>query len=93
VLLLLAVLVFVPVRYVYPSRTPVLRSLTIALGAVWGALMLTVLWQMPGASRVLFWLSLVFPVYYVALSRWRRPVAVAPVRTWSKALALLDQTV
>jgi phosphatidylcholine synthase len=70
VLLVLAALVFVPLRYVYPSRTPVLRSLTVGLGIAWGALMFVLLWQMPGASRSLFWLSLVFPVYYVGLSLW-----------------------
>src|SRR5687767_1203405 len=32
ILLALAVMVFVPSRYVYPSRTPVLRRLTNALG-------------------------------------------------------------
>ena len=37
-LLVLAILVFVPIRYVYPSRTPVLRSLTIGLGIAWGVL-------------------------------------------------------
>ena len=36
ILLGLAVLVFVPIRYVYPSRTVVLQSLTLALGTVWG---------------------------------------------------------
>jgi phosphatidylcholine synthase len=67
-LLLLALLVFVPVRYVYPSRTPVLRTLTIALGIVWGVLMIVMLWRMPAVPPVVFWMSLVFPVYYAALS-------------------------
>ena len=35
-LLVLALLVFVPIRYVYPSRTPALRTLTIGLGIVVG---------------------------------------------------------
>jgi phosphatidylcholine synthase len=68
VLLALAILVFVPVRYVYPSRTPVLRSLTIGLGIMWGVLLLVMLWRMPAVSPVVFWVSLIFPVYYVALS-------------------------
>jgi phosphatidylcholine synthase len=68
VLLILAVLVFVPVRYVYPSRTPVLRGLTIALGAIWGLLVFLMIWQMPGVSRLIYWLSLLFPVYYAGLS-------------------------
>ena len=38
ILLVLSALVFVRIGYVYPSRTPVLRGLTIALGAVWGVM-------------------------------------------------------
>ena len=68
ILLILAGLVLVPVRYVYPSRAPVLRTPTIALGALWGVLMIAMLWQMPAVSRPVFWASLVFPVYYFVLS-------------------------
>jgi phosphatidylcholine synthase len=68
ILLLLAALVFVPIRYVYPSRTPALRTLTVGFGVVWGALMLVLLWQMPAVSRPILWASLAFPVYYVLLS-------------------------
>jgi phosphatidylcholine synthase len=64
----LAVMVFVPIRYLYPTRTPVFRGPTIALGIVWGALMLVMLWQYPAVSRTLFWVSLAYPAYYVALS-------------------------
>jgi phosphatidylcholine synthase len=70
VLLTFVVLVFVPIRYVYPSRTPVLRLLTNAIGSVWSALMLLMLWQYPDVSRLVMWVSLVFPAYYVALSLW-----------------------
>ncbi|MBI2827879.1 MAG: CDP-diacylglycerol O-phosphatidyltransferase [Acidobacteria bacterium] len=66
--LVLAGLVFVPVRYVYPSRTPVLRTPTIAFGVLWGVLMVAMLWQMPAVSQPIFWTSLVFPVYYLLLS-------------------------
>ena len=68
ILLALAVLVFVPIRYVYPSRTPVWRAPTIVLGALWALLMIAMLWQMPAISRPVFWASLVFPAYYLALS-------------------------
>jgi phosphatidylcholine synthase len=68
VLLVLAVFVFVPIRYLYPSRTPQLRSLTILLGLVWGATLLVMLWELPVVSSLLLWGSLVFPVYYVVLS-------------------------
>jgi phosphatidylcholine synthase len=67
-LLLFAILVFVPLHYVYPSRTPVLRTLTIALSVVWGTLMMWMLWEMPAVSRWIFWISMVFPAYYAVLS-------------------------
>jgi phosphatidylcholine synthase len=67
-LIALAVLVFVPLRYVYPSRTPVWRLPTIVLGVVWGVLLLVMIWQYPAVSRTVFMASWVFPVYYVVLS-------------------------
>ena len=64
-----AVLVFVPIRYVYPSRTPVLPVLTNGAGSGLGGRRC---WRccgdIPTASRGLVLASLVFPVYYVALS-------------------------
>ena len=68
ILLTLAALVFVPIRYVYPSRTPVWAVPTNVLGVIWGALMLVMLWQYPAVSRAVFLASLAFPAYYVALS-------------------------
>jgi phosphatidylcholine synthase len=70
ILLTFAVLVFVPVRYLYPSRGPAFQTSTIVLGVVWGALMLVMLWQFPAVSRAVFFASLVFPIYYAALSLW-----------------------
>jgi phosphatidylcholine synthase len=68
ILVVLAVLVFVPIRYVYPSRTPTLQVPTVLLGTVWGVLMLVMLWQLPAVNRVVFWASLLFPAYYVVVS-------------------------
>ena len=68
ILLGLAVMVFVPIRYVYPSRMTVLRGPTILLGVIWGVLMGVMLWQYPAISTPVLLASLVFPVYYVALS-------------------------
>jgi len=70
VLVTLVVLVFIPIRYVYPSRAPVLRLSTNVLGALWSALMLLMLWQYPEVSRPVMWVSLAFPVYYLLLSFW-----------------------
>ena len=63
-----ALLVFVPIRYVYPSRTPVARLPTNLLGVIWGLQVLLMLWQYPEISQVLFLSSFVFPVYYFGLS-------------------------
>ncbi len=68
ILAVLVVLVFVPVRYVYPSRTLTWRPVTIALGAVWGVCLSMVIWRLPDGGGVWSWLALVFPVYYLVLS-------------------------
>lgn len=70
ILLVLAVLVLVPIRYVYPSRTVTLQGLTIALGVIWGVLMCVMLWRLPATDGPWAMLSLVFPIYYTGLSLW-----------------------
>ena len=69
-LLALVVMVFVRIGYVYPSRTPILRGLTNALGAVWALMMLAVVWLLPDVPPMLLIVSLFFPVYYAGLSFW-----------------------
>jgi phosphatidylcholine synthase len=68
ILLICVALVFVPIGYVYPSRTTVLQVPTLVLGAVWGVLMIAMLFQAPDVSRLIFLLSFVFPLYYLVLS-------------------------
>lgn len=68
ILVIFAVLVFVPIRYLYPSRTPAFRVVTNGAGAVWAALMLLMLWQYPAVSRPVFLVSLAYPAYYMLLS-------------------------
>jgi phosphatidylcholine synthase len=68
VLLIFVALVFVRIGYVYPSRTPVLRGLTVALGAIWAAMVLAMVLAMPDVPRWLWIGSLFFPVYYFMLS-------------------------
>jgi phosphatidylcholine synthase len=69
-LLALVVMVFVRIGYVYPSRMPVLQTLTNVLGVVWALLMLAVVWLLPEVPRPLLIGSLYFPVYYTVLSFW-----------------------
>jgi len=68
VLLVLSALVFVRIRYVYPSRTPVLRGLTLTLGSAWAAALAVMIVMWPSPPRWLTIGSLAFPVYYLVLS-------------------------
>lgn len=68
-ILTLSVLVFVPVHYVYPSRTPLLKPVNILLGILWGLLLLLACLE-PDSPRAVLWvrLSLFYPVYYLAVT-------------------------
>jgi phosphatidylcholine synthase len=68
ILLVLAALVFVPIRYLYPSRGGGFALLTNVLGALWGLAILVLIWQLPDASPPLVLASLAFPAYYFVLS-------------------------
>jgi phosphatidylcholine synthase len=78
ILVLLSVLVFVRIGYVYPSRTPVLRRLTVTFGSAWAVSVAALIASLPLAPRWLAITSLAFPVYYIVLSfvlhARRRPV-------------------
>ena len=70
ILLSLAALVFVPIRFLYPSRTRVWPVLSNGLGALWGASILVIAWQHPDPPRWLVTASLAYPALYVGLSLW-----------------------
>ena len=70
VVAVLVALVFVPIRYVYPSRTRTWRPATLALGAAWSAILAVVVWRLPAVDGPWLVLSLVFPAYYAGLSLW-----------------------
>ncbi|MGQ0732781.1 MAG: CDP-alcohol phosphatidyltransferase family protein [Acidobacteriota bacterium] len=70
VLMAFAVLVFVPIRYVYPSRTRTLGAVTNTLAGVWAALLLWITWRLPATDGPWIQISLAFPIYYFGLSYW-----------------------
>jgi phosphatidylcholine synthase len=78
VIVALALLTFVPSRYLYPTQPGRLNRITLALAVPWVALLAAVLWTLPdGASaRTLLLLSLYFPAYYLIAS-W-----VVTLRAW-----------
>lgn len=67
-LLICSVLVFIPVRYLYPSRTVAFRPLTLALTALWMLNYALILLQMPAPNALLSNFSLIYLVYYLGMS-------------------------
>lgn len=66
----LAVMVFVPIRYVYPTRTRTLMWPTLVLGTMWSVLFAWMIWRLPAVDGPWTMVSLIFPAYYFALSLW-----------------------
>lgn len=69
-----AIMVLVPIRYIYPGRTRTLRPLTVTFNILWCVALLILLWQLPDPSPSLVAWSLVYPIYYTVLSfalHWR----------------------
>jgi phosphatidylcholine synthase len=85
ILMGLALLTFVPSRYLYPTQRGRLNRLTNLLAAVWAGLVVLILYTLPikpgddGWTRLLTLVSLFFPFYYLVASwaisvrfAWRR---------------------
>ncbi len=68
VLLVCAALVFVPIGYVYPSRTTMLQKTTLVLTILWLTSYAVLLTQVPDPQVVWLTISVAYVVYYVALS-------------------------
>jgi phosphatidylcholine synthase len=68
VLAVLSLLVFVPIGYLYPSRQPFLRPLTITLGIAWAIIAIVAVLRLPERSPALAYGSLAYPIYYFVLS-------------------------
>ena len=67
-LILCNILVFVPVKYIYPSRNTRLRRLTLGLTYVYMIIGVWGLLQYPSVPQWIVWISLLYVVYYVLLS-------------------------
>ena len=65
----LTTMVFVPIHYVYPTRTALLRPFTLTFGTLWAAVMIANSLSPPGPWTIpVAWSSLSFPLYYLVLS-------------------------
>ncbi len=83
-LMVFAVLVFVPVKYVYPSRTATLWGLNMAMATCWLALFGLITAQLPDPPGALVAVSLAYPVLYLAESLWLT-LAPTPARRAARA--------
>jgi phosphatidylcholine synthase len=63
-----AAMVFVPIKYIYPSRTVPLRAITITYGIIWGIATIAMIPMLPVVNRTLLYISLSYIVYYFAVS-------------------------
>lgn len=74
VLLAFAAAVFVPIGYVYPSRTPSHQALTVALTSLWGLQMIALIWLIDAVPLWLLWSTPIYPLYYLGLSLYLQRV-------------------
>jgi phosphatidylcholine synthase len=68
VLVVCSVLVFVPIRYVYPTRTIAFRRLSLTLTALWLVSYAVILLEMPRPDPLVLSFSIFYLCYYFGLS-------------------------
>jgi len=78
-----SILVFVPVRYVYPSRTEAFQTPTLALTAVWLITYAVLVAELPHPNPVVLAVSLGYVGYYLVLSGYLTAVGVRRRRALS----------
>jgi phosphatidylcholine synthase len=83
VLAVCTVLVFVPVKYVYPSRTATLWGVNMTFACLWLAVYAVITAMLPEPPLLLVAVSLAYPAYYVGLSIW---LTVSTSRSTSPAV-------
>jgi phosphatidylcholine synthase len=83
----LAIMVFIPIKFIYPNRTLPLRRLTLTLAIIWTAVTVLMLPTVPSYNPLLLYTSLAFIVYYFVMSfaLYFHPVRIAARRTLSLA--------
>jgi len=67
-LMLFNIMVFIPIKYIYPSRNSYLRTLTLVLTYLYGAIGIWGLLQYPNHPEWVVWASFIYVGYYLVLS-------------------------
>ena len=68
IIVFFSVMVFIPMKYIYPSRSNVLPRVTLGLGLLWIIVNAVILVIYPSQPQWLVWISLLYPAYYYCLS-------------------------
>ncbi len=70
IIAILVVMVFVPIKYVYPSRTEPMWQLTFLLTGLWFVAFAIIVAGLPDPNNLIVAASVAYLVYYTALSLW-----------------------
>ena len=81
ILVVCSAMVFVPIKYIYPSRTRIFRTANLAFTAGWLITYAVMLRQMPDPNPFVLWLSLGYLLYYVASSVYLTIYGGRPTRS------------
>jgi phosphatidylcholine synthase len=68
VVVILAILVFVPVKYIYPSRTNFYPAVNRAATGLWAITFVAIMLTYPNTPSWLLWLSLLCALFYTGMS-------------------------
>lgn len=71
-LIICNILIFVPVKYLYPTRNTRLRRLTLGLTYLYGVIGIWGLLQYPSVPQWVLWVSFAYVAYYATLSFFPR---------------------
>lgn len=68
VLLIFAVMVFTPLKFIYPNKTVPLRPVTLTLGIIWAFVTVAAVLMIPTVNPIMLWTGLSFIAYYFIAS-------------------------
>ena len=68
ILLVFAITTFLPIKFIYPSRTSFLKGLTLVLGGIFALQLIALMILFEESPVYLIYSSFIFPIYYFTLS-------------------------